>query len=207
MAAKNTLDRLRRHAYFPHMNREVNDFVASCQPCQAKAPKLPPQRHTLLSPQDGHPFQVLSIDFVGPLRESRQGNTFIFTVKDNFTRWIEAFPIKHATAKIAVTLLEKEIFARYGIPEVIRSDNGSQFLSRLYKDMGTTLGYKISYTTPYNPKANTVERAHKDLGAILRATVSDDASTWEEALPQALFAMRTSISLTTGFAPFFFLLF
>jgi hypothetical protein len=74
---------------------------------------------TLTSVRAGFPFQRRPIDFVGPLAASSKGNKYILTVKDCFTRWIEAFPIVAATALVvAATALEtvniqaKEIFGK-----------------------------------------------------------------------------------------------
>ena len=68
-----------------------------------------------------------------------------------------------------------------------------QFESRLYKEVGDALGYRISNTGGYNAKGNSqVERMHRDLGAILRALLEDQPDSWEDVLPQALFALRTN---------------
>jgi hypothetical protein len=76
---------------------------------------------------------------VGPLAASSKGNKYILTGKDCFTRWIEAFPIVAATALVvAATALEtvniqaKEIFGKYGVPEIIHSDRGNGFTLNLF---------------------------------------------------------------------------
>ena len=202
MAVLATMTRLQRNAYFPHMKREVTDFIASCRRCQesGRAPKA--QRHTLVSQHEGYPFQRISCDYVGPIRESKQGSCYLLTVKDTFSRWLEAFPVATATAMGTVKLLEKEIFARYAIPDTIHTDCGTQFTSRLFREVGRVLGIRVTTTPPYNPKSNPVERAHRDLGAALRAVVGPDMADWESALPQVLFAMRTAVCSSTGLAPY-----
>ena len=60
---------------------------------------------------------------------SKAGNCYCLTVKDIFTRWVEAFPTADMKANTVARVLEKEIFCRYGIPEVIHSDQGSNFQS------------------------------------------------------------------------------
>jgi hypothetical protein len=125
MAAQKTLVRENRTCYFLGMKRIVAEFVLRCRPCQAKSNKMDPlQMGTLASVQAGFPFQQISIDFVGPLAASSKGNKYILTMKVCFTRWIEAFPIVAATALETVDILVKEIFCRYGVPEIIRSDRG-----------------------------------------------------------------------------------
>jgi len=58
-------------------------------------------------------------------------------------------------------------------------------------------------TTPaYNPKSNLVERAHRDLKSVLRAMMIETGKDWEELLPSALFAIRTSRNISIGLSPF-----
>ena len=116
MAADSTLQRLRRSVYFPTMKKEVHDFVAACATCQAKQGRQKDQRHTLVSPTVGYPFQRLHVDFLGPFPAGhRTGAKYILTCRDAFSKWVEAFPMARATANATVRTLEREVFARYGI--------------------------------------------------------------------------------------------
>jgi transposase InsO family protein len=204
MAFVATLGRLRRSVFFPGMSTEVKGFVETCLSCQTKKRKRGDQRHTLVSPLSGYPFQKIHLDFVGPLSQGRRtGARWLLTVRDSFSKWVEAIPLVSATAESAVAALEKEIFSRYGLPEAIHTDCGKQFGSRLFKGVGELLQIQITDTTGYNPKGNgQVERMHRDLGEILRALLRDDPDSWEDALPQALFAMRTSVCSSTGLPPY-----
>ena len=198
-----TINRLKVNTFFPHMRKEVEDWIAACRECVLKQRKGPDQRHTLISQQDGYPWQRLSIDFVGPLRPSHKGNTYILTAKDTFSRWIEAIPVKHANAKTVAEALERDIFCRYGVPDTIHSDRGTPFVSSLMREVAKLYSIRLTTTPAYNPKSNPVERSHRDLGEILRAILeTGDQSNWEKALPQALFAMRTTICKATGVSPY-----
>ena len=204
MAAEATTKRLRRSLYFPSISSAVSDYVSTCLACQAKTRPLPDQRHTLVSPVTGYPFARIHLDFVGPLTPSRASQArYLLTVKDAFSKWVEAFPMRTPSTANVIKVLERDVFARYGIPEAIHSDCGSQFTATLFKDVGELLGYQVTNTGGYNPKGNgQVERFHRDLGAILRALVRDDPASWEAYLPQALFAIRTAVNRSTGLAPF-----
>lgn len=201
-AAAATVDRARRHIYFPGMLRIAQDYVDSCKQCQASRSKLQPQRHTLSATLSGYPFQVLSLDFVGPMATSTRGNKFLLTVLDVFSRWLEAFPLKRATAEAVVNILTREIFPRYGLPDHIHSDRGSQFTSDMLSAVASALGIKHSQTPAYNPKSNPVERQHRTLGAALTALSEGNQRKWEEVLPHALFAMRTARCRMTGVPPY-----
>ena len=121
-------------------------LLKQCTECQVKTGVQKPQRHTLVSHITGYPFQKLSLDFVGPLPTSHNGNKYILTVKDTFSRWLEAFPVRAATAAVVVNKLEKEIFPRYGLCDQIHSDRGTQFLSDLVHDVAQTFRHR--HTTP-----------------------------------------------------------
>ena len=113
-----------------------------------------------------------------------------------------------ATPTATVRTLEKEIFARYGIPEAIHTDCGQQFVGNLMQEVGKALGIEITNTTAYNPKGNgQVERMHRDLNnAMMRAAVEDgQQDSWQDALPAALFALRTATSSTTNLTPYYLL--
>jgi transposase InsO family protein len=157
---------------------------------------------TLASVQAGFPFQRRSIDFVGPLSASSKGNKYILTVKDCFTRWIEAFPIVAATALETVDIQVKEIFGKYGVPEIIHSDRGNQFTSNLFHSVAQKYGIQVTTTQAYNPKSSPVKRVHRDLGTRLRALSYDAHQDWKAFSPQALFAIQKAVSKSIGLAPY-----
>lgn len=204
MAAAATMERLRTAVFFPRMKAEVTAFVEACVPCQKKTHQHKPQRHTLVSPIPGFPFQRISLDFVDmgiPGRRSRC--RYVLTCKDNFSKWLECFPVPNMTAENTVRVLEREIFMRYGIPHQIHTDAARTFTGNLFREVGRRLGVKVTDTTGYHPSGNgQIERAHRDLGNMLRAMAGDDAAKWDEVLPAALFAMRTHRHAATGLTPY-----
>lgn len=197
-----TVERAQKHVYFPNMLRQAKELILSCTECQSRQGRQTDQRHTLVSHQTGYPFQKISVDFVGPLATSHRGNKYIFTVRDTFSRWLEAFPLKTATADNVVYLLEKEIFSRFGIPDQIHSDRGTQFTGDLLNAVAQRLGIRVTHTPAYNPKSNPVERAHRDMEKAITALVKGRQQDWEKVLPQVLFALRSARCRSTGFAPY-----
>ena len=199
------LSRLVARVFFPCIKGEVAGYIEACRTCQMKLGKGADNRHTLCSVPAGYPFQRIHIDLVGPLNKgARTGASNIITVRDTFTKWVEAIPLTATTTLEVARALEREIFSRYGYPETIHSDRGPQFTSQFFLDLGKTLGIQITDTTGYNYKGNgQVERMHRDLGAIMRAALRDDPkASWEDVLPQPLFALRMAVCRTMGLAPY-----
>lgn len=200
-----TYKRLALNYYWPNMYKDVVYFVTSCETCLAyKQPT-----HTTLGkmgrPKECfRPFQVISIDLVGPLPNSRKQNSYIFVVTCCFSKYCLLFPLRRATADWIVKSLEDHVFLVHGIPQTIILDNGCQFISRecnaLFKK------YKIPnihFTPKYTPQINTVERYNKTIVTSLSTFVNDDHRSWDINLPKIQFAINNSVNETTGYTPSF----
>ena len=195
-----TLDKAREVVFSPGLAKEAEYVVQSCIQCQTKT--TPTEQKGLHVPTlADYPFQLLSIDFVGPLPRSREGFMYIFTIRDVFTKWTEFYPTRDMLASTVISKLAKEFFPRFGLPERIHSDRGTQFTSKSFIDTAHALGVEVTTTPSYNPKSNPCERAHRDLKAALNALCRDKPSTWPEALPAILMAMRNTPCATTGVSP------
>lgn len=67
------------------------------------------------------------VDLVGTLPLTAGRNRWVFVLTDLFTRWQEALAIPDAKAPIMATVLEEQVFCYLGIPEIIYSNQGTQF--------------------------------------------------------------------------------
>ena len=106
------------------------------------------------------------------------------------------------TAATVVRCLTQEIFCRFGTPDQLHTDQGTQFTSELLQSVANTLGIQTTTTPAYNPKSNPVERFHRDLEAGLIALCNDQPSIWPEHLPMVLYAARCTPSRASGYSPF-----
>ncbi len=116
-----TMDKLTLSCHFPGMRKITRECTNGCLACQQKGDRKRDQRHTYATILDGYPFQRLCLDFVGPFPPSKNGNKYLLTIMDAQTCWIEAFPIRAATAEKVVDCLEKEFFSWYAYPETLHS--------------------------------------------------------------------------------------
>ena len=73
------------------------------------------------------PMVRMSMDYLGPIRESGRGNKYILVVMDNFSKWAEAVPTKAADAYHTANALYEHIFTKFGFPEELHSDRGTHF--------------------------------------------------------------------------------
>src|SRR5438105_2511254 len=106
---------------------------------------------------------------VGPLQRVPGGFTHLFVAIDKFTKWIEAKPIATITAAKAKEFF-RDIVVRFGIPNRIITDNGTQFTRSEFTDWCEELGIKICYASVAHPQSNgQVERAN---GMVLQSIKS-----------------------------------
>ncbi|GFN76420.1 Pol polyprotein [Plakobranchus ocellatus] len=134
-------------------------------------------------------FSHIYIDIVGPLPESC-GYRYLLTIIDRNTRWPEAIPIPNITTDECVQALVGGWISRFGIPEDLSSDRGSQFTSALWTEIARRLGVKVRRTTAFHPQANgMVERFHRTLNAALKARLT--GNNWVAELPWVLLGRRT----------------
>jgi len=170
---------------------DVTAFCRSCLPCQRA--KVTRQPAAPVQPIDipGRRFSHIHVDLVGPLPTSKEGFSYLLTVMDRSTRWLEAVPLASVTAQSTADALVSTWISRFGVPEQVTSDRGVQFVSAIWKVLCTRLGIKQSFTTAYHPQSNgMVERVHRQLKDALRARLA--GSEWPSHLPWILLGLRSA---------------
>jgi hypothetical protein len=87
-------------------------------------------------------MELIFIDFVGPIVQSRQGNRALLVVLDGFSKFVQMYPAKKITSDEVVKCLFERYFPCFGIPNTIVSDNAAVFKSRLFYNTCFSWGIK-----------------------------------------------------------------
>lgn len=95
-----------------------------------------------------------------------------------------------------------KFFSTFGLPKIVQTDQGSNFMSRVFKQVLTQLNIKHHVASAYHPESQgTLERFHQTLKSMLRTYCTDSAKDWGEGLPLLLFAIRETPQESLGFSP------
>ena len=202
--AQKTADYIRRWYWWPKMGNEITKFCDSCGICQAN--KTSTKRpvgllHPL--PIPNRPWGSIGMDFMGPFPES-EGYDYLWVVICRLTSQVHLVPVKTTikASELAWTYV-KEVVRLHGLPDSIVSDRDSKFTSKFWRETHRLLGTKLLMSTAFHPQTDGVtERANRSIAQILRTMIQPDQRDWVEKLPLAEFALNSSISSLTGFAPF-----
>lgn len=147
------------------------------------------------------PFEKIFVDIVGPLPITLNDNKYILSMVDDLTRFVEFVPLPDQTAETVSRALYEQILSRYTIPQSIVTDNGSNFIGSVFKNLCKLLGVKKLRTTAYHPQGNLVERQHSSLGSYLRNFIEGHPTSWDMYLRTAAHAYNNTPHSSTGFAP------
>ena len=146
--------------WWPGLSKQLKSYVENCPQCardakSSKEPLIPPSLPAYLC-------QKVAADLF-----HLKGNDYLVVI-DYFSRFPEAKKLKSTTTQSIVNTL-KTLFARYGIPEVFRSDNGPQFSSQEFTQFVQKYNIKHVTSSPHFPASNgQAERAVKTLKKLLR---------------------------------------
>jgi transposase InsO family protein len=185
---------------WPGLRADVRQWCRTCKVCQRNKVG----RHTRSAPGEFEPaarFSDVHVDLVGPMPSAR-GQRYLLTMIDRNTSWVEAEPLSEATAESVTEAFVSVWVARFGVPNVLITDQGRQFDSVMFLHMCNRLGIKKRRTTAYHPECNgKVERWHRTLKNALRCKVEDTGRTWLDELPLIMLALRNTSTADFGQSP------
>lgn len=184
--------RLRAKVWWPKMDAQVEEFVKQCRGCILVSAQSAPEplKRTVLPTT---PWKFIAIDFLGPLPSGHN----LLVIVDYYSRYKEVEIMKKIDSFETINRL-KTIFARFGIPEKMRADNGPQLCrSDEFKQFCRVNNIELDSTTPWWPQENgEVERQNRSL--LKRLTICQhEKGNWQVDLQAYLLMYRSTPHSTT----------
>ena len=204
-AERKTLHAVRQRFWWPQVREDVQLYCRRCLTCQMCSRRAVPPGHAPMATfHAGTPYEVLGVDFIGPMPPTSRRYRYILTMVDHFTRLTILAPTRQQTAEATVTALIDYWVVYYGVPRIIHSDRGTNFTSQLMTTLCERLGARRTRTTAYRPQADgRVERANRTIKECLTRLLRESPDDWDLLLPQVSMALNSTVHDSTGFTPFY----
>nr|XP_040578309.1 uncharacterized protein LOC121127011 [Lepeophtheirus salmonis] len=191
------------------MDRNIEDEIKGCEVCVCAKERRqrPLEKMGQTSTAINERFLVFYMDLMGPMYNGYASDPkYLMTITDACTKFPEAFPLKEPTVENICKILLTEFFPRYGTGMKLVTDRGSQFISKLMRQVCDELGVIKAETQAYQPHTNQVERLNRDIGQAIRTLMVQENipdNKWHKCLGGALAQIRFLIVPRLGYSPFF----
>ena len=181
--------------WFPNIDAQAAQLVATCIPCQANTPQHNAEPLNM-SDLPSAPWVEVSMDFCGPYPTG----DYLMVLIDEYSRFPIVELIRSTAATTVIPHLES-IFGLFGIPGVLKTDNGSPFNGQDFAVFTRAAGIRHRKITPLWPQANAMaERFMRTLSKAVKASILTTGK-WKREIATLLRNYRATPHSTTGTSP------
>ncbi|XP_061665624.1 protein BCCIP homolog isoform X2 [Syngnathoides biaculeatus] len=131
------------------MKEDIKDFVMSCDWCQ-RFPKVKTEAPEFVPIRVKDPLELVGMDFIGPLPMTTNGNKYVCTFTDYYTKFVDLFPLKEKAANVVSDAI-KSFVCRWGAPECLLSDQGKEFVAKINDEVRKKFGIERLITGARHP--------------------------------------------------------
>jgi hypothetical protein len=177
------------------MKREIARYVSECDICQrVKASHSKTACVLQPLPIPSWKWEDISMDFIVGLPNTCQRLDSIWVIVDRLTKTVHFLPVHTAYngKKYAEINLDQTVHLR-GVPKMIISDRGAQFIARFWEQLQHSLGTKLIRSSVYHPQIDgQTERINQILEDMLTACVIQYDKNWDICLALVEFSYNNS---------------
>ncbi|GAU42913.1 hypothetical protein TSUD_86510 [Trifolium subterraneum] len=181
---------LRAGYYWPTMQQDAKEHVKKCDKCQRHGDMHLAPPHELKSLSSPWPFAWWGMDILGPFTRGNLQCKYLIVGVDYFTKWVEAEPLPEITSFRILRFFTRDILCRFGIPQAVVTDNGTQFTDKTFRGFLAKINTKHHFTSVEHPKPTGKQKPR------IESSCADCGDGWETP------SFRTTPHSTTGETPF-----
>ena len=146
---------------------------------------------------------MIMIDTKGPIHSSSEGNNFIFVIVDAFSHYVTIMCAPKNNAHYAFTALFEHWFMKFGLPEEIRSDNGSEYINTELTHLCNYFEIKFKPSKTYAPWTNgLVEGTNRIIGQFIRKLLDEKYQNWSRKAKFFPYAYNNQYQTRLGMSPY-----
>ena len=185
---------LRSSLWFPRMDKEMEKVVEECHTCQVVTDTKVKEPLKMV-PIPDEPWKKTRADFYGPM-----GQEYVLVLQDEYSRYPEIEIVTSTDHRATIQAMDR-MMSRFGIPEVVRSDNGPPFNGKEFSKFARYMGFEHKPVPPRAPWTNgLVERFMPNLKKVIQIAIQE-GKNWKQEMQNFLRAYRATLHSTTDCAP------
>jgi len=197
-----TVERMRRHFYWPKMHEYVAEQIATCETCQLAKASRQVKYGTLKPIPPMAAFEQISMDVMDATERGASGARWILVIQDSATALLSAAPLVDMSGDTAAAALKQAWLKCYPIPLRVITDNGTNLAQGRMKELLASHDIELATTEPGRAQGNgRAERAVQTLKSLLTTGGMTDSRPWDERLDDAVRAYNAARQASTGYAP------
>ena len=201
-----------------NMELDVYEVIKGCRQCQLHSKHnptriVPPMMHVDYRKEL---LGLVAID-LKRLPKTADGNVYVLTMVDYFTKYTWAVPLRSKHADEVVRAILCAVWLEHGAPTAILSDNGKEFKNALFAKVKERYGVEQRYISPSHPQSNGLcERMNNVICTVLskitlaahpptansHAAALESVSNWDKHLADAVQLYSQKKSSATGVSPY-----
>ncbi|XP_011858560.1 PREDICTED: uncharacterized protein K02A2.6-like, partial [Vollenhovia emeryi] len=185
----------RSYVWWPGIDGEIEQITASCLAC-GQEQKKPSSVPLTPWPWPDKFWSRIHSDFLGPFH----GHMFMIVI-DAHAKWSEVIDMRKCTTSTEVIKVFRKLFARFGLPRHLVTDNGRQYSSLEFKEFTKCNGIKHSFSAPHHPATNGAAENFVQTFKDKVTKIMKSGRNLEEAIDIFLFDYRATEHCTTGRSP------
>ena len=203
--AERTQELVQRHWTWQGLARDAREYVRSCRECQL-------QKHSTYAPlgklhpiMARRPWQIVTLDLVGGLPPSGPRKcTYVLMIVDKFSKYVCLEPcVAELSAPDTAQIFVRRVVAEHGVPQVVISDRGPQFVSQVWQQLLLLIGSRSALAASHHPQTDRQsERSIQTALRLIRTYAHSCPGSWVNQLPFLQFAMNNASSAATTYSPF-----
>ena len=179
-----TYSNFTQNFYFPNAPFWIKVLCNDCPVCQLNKPY--PNQKQIAQKQDFKGQNLyfnhrISFDTKGLISASSERNSYNMVIVDAFTHYVALNPVPHSNAYYAYTTLYEHWIAKFGLPEILVTDNGTEFINNEIITLCHLYNIKHKPRTSHAPWTNgLVEGMNRSLQEYLRCIINGNDTKYTE---------------------------
>ncbi|XP_048481264.1 uncharacterized protein K02A2.6-like isoform X1 [Plutella xylostella] len=183
----------RSYFWWPNLDTEIDEISKNCIVCLQNSKS--PSKIQKPWPIPPSPWYRIHADFLGPFN-----NKMFLVVVDSYSKWPEVFEMSNITSGRTIEAF-KHIFARYGFPVHLVTDNGRSFTSSEFRDFIKMAQIKHTFSAPYHPATNGAAERFVETFKSAITKIKEGGNSLAYAINLFLSDYRSTPQRTTGVSP------